>query len=52
MKDEQFDQDFTWYEWTFVAPEEAPQTEERTPQTDTWTSSKVGEWGEEWVWTT
>jgi hypothetical protein len=52
MMDETFDQDFTWYEWTFVAPEEAPANEERTPEAETWTVPVVGKWGEEWVWTT
>jgi hypothetical protein len=52
MNNETFDKDFTWYEWTFVPPEDAPSTEEPTEQSDTWTSTAVGEWGEEWVWMT
>ena len=52
MNNETFSEDFTWYEWTFVAPEEAPSTDDATEQVDSWTSAPIGEWGEEWVWTT
>ncbi len=45
--DNTFEGNFTWHEWTFVAPEEttdAAPAEERV--------GPVGRWDEEWQWTT
>jgi len=36
MREENFDQNFTWHEWTFVAPDES--TDDRAP--DFWTAAR------------
>jgi hypothetical protein len=51
MAEDTFEGNFTWYEWTFVAPDEAPAAEELEHESQFGNLAAVGEWGDEWVWT-
>jgi hypothetical protein len=51
MTEDTFEGNFTWYEWTFVAPEEASGDEDRVAESPFANLAAVGEWGDEWVWT-
>jgi hypothetical protein len=54
MHDDNFDQNFTWHEWTFVAPSDPPAEEIRGTGDDAPRSAFTGhaDWDEDWRWTT
>jgi hypothetical protein len=51
MNDDTFEDNFAWFEWTFVAPEDGATTEERTPESPFANGPVVGQWGDDWAWT-
>jgi hypothetical protein len=51
MTDGTFEDNFAWYEWTFVDPEDGAGSEERAPESPLATGAGVGQWGDDWVWT-
>ena len=42
MREEQFDQNFVWFEWSFVAPDDVPEEEQRQRRSEDEMCAVVG----------